>query len=756
MKTTKSSNNIIRGLAVMLLISLFTVLGISQNVVVSSGGTFGGAGTYNIKGNINTSGAGGAVSFSGTVNLNGTTQQQLGVSGSNGLTFATLNAVGTSIKQADVSVAVTDALTVNSGQNLDIQANTLTLSGTSTLTSGSVDVSDAGSTVVFNQTGGGQVALGLTYAGALTLSGTSTKTFSAAGSVAGAFSHSGGDLTVNQDLTVSSATPSFATIADVSATKTLTLSGTGAKSITAVTSTNATGTIDHTGASGLLTIATLTNNLGTINAGAGGVTFTNGATNNGAINGGAGAVTFSSTLAQSAGTITAGSGDIAFGGVVTIDGGTITSGSAGNVLDFNANIVNTAAANITLTGAGEATINGSVNPTGLSFASGSLVTFDGGAQTVPGVTFGNLTIAGSAAKTSGANIGVAGNLSLSQDLDMFSGSDVLTFANAASTVSGAGEVIGSVSRTHTFVGATSYAFNRAEVLATFDSNEPADMTITMRPSVAPTGVGADYVNRFYGVSSSADLTTNNMDLQLYYTDAERVGTAVTAETKMGIRNYNGSTLSKYGTNGGSYTRSVGGDPNTVALTNLNVGLTGIQEFALLPITYETVSSGAWATTATWGSTPDDVPTATDNAEVRHDVSVGAAATIAGLTITDDATFAGKLNVSGANFNATTITNNGGEITVAATRTLTVSGALTNNTGTTSADLITVSGIATLASVANNTTFTVATGGVANLTGAFANNSGSTLNTVGTGALTVTGADLTNAGTINNAGTITVE
>jgi hypothetical protein len=649
-------------------------------------------------------------------------------------------------------------LTVNitGSLNWEIVATTLTLGGTSALTTGSIDVSDAGSTVVYNQTGGNQVVRALTHVGNLTFSGTSTKSFAGAASVAGTFSHSGGDLTVDQDFTVSSATPSFATIADVSATKTLTLSGTGAKSITAVTSTNATGVIDHTGASGLLTIATLTDNLGTINTGAGGVTFTNAAANNGTITGGAGAVTFSSTLAQSAGTITAGSGDIAFDGIVTIDGGTITSAASGSVLNFGANVVNTAAANVTLTSTGEAQFFGSVNTTGLSFASGSTVTFDGGAQVVPGVTFGNLTIAGSAAKTSGANIAVAGNLVLSQDLDMFAGSDVLSFANSGSTVTGTNEVIGAVTRTHQMDAATSYAFNRAEVTALFDGNENNDLTITMRPGVSPNGVGANYVNRFYGVTSSADLTTNNMDLQLYYTDAERQGTAITAETKLGVRGYNGSTLSKYSTASGAYTRNVAGATNTVALTNLNAGLTGIQEFALVPITYQTIASGSWATTATWGSTIDDVPTATDDAEVLHTVDVGAAATIAALTITDDATFAGKLLVDDANFNATTITNNGGEINVSATRTLTVSGALSNNTGTTSVDLITVSGIANLASVTNNTTFTVATGGDVNMTGAFANISGATLNTVGTGSLTITGADLTNGGTVANAGSITLE
>ena len=761
MKTSNYLSNIFRGITVILLVSLFTTFGISQNITVSGTGAFSGTGTINVKGNINTSAAGAGVSIPGTVNLNGTaTLQQLGVSGTNALTFATLNATGSIAKQADVNVAVTDALTVNitGALNLDIQAKTLTLGGTSTLTTGSINVTNAGSTVVYNSAGASQVALPLTYVGGVTLSGVSTKTFSGIASVANAFSHSGGNLSVNENLTVSGATPTFATIADVATTKTLTLSGTGAKTITTVTTTTGTGTIDNTGVSGLMTITNLTGNAGVINGGAGGATFTSAAANSGTITGGTGPVTFSSTLAQSGGTITAGAGDIAFNGIVTATAGTITSAAAGSQLDFNANVDNSSTAAITTTSTGEAFFSGSLNTTGLTFASGSLVTFDGTTQTVPAVTYGNLTIGGaSGTKTGGASFAVAGNLIVNTDLNMFTNTATLSFANATSTVTGTNEVIGAVSRTHAFALTTAYPFNRSDVTASFAANEAADMTITMRPGVAPTGVGANYVARKYEVASTADLTTNNMDLKLYYIDSERNGTALTAENKMGIRKYDGTTLSKYSTNAGAYTR-VDGTTNTIALTKLNQGLSGITEVSLVPITYETIAAGAWATMATWGTSADDQPAITDDAEVRHAVTLGAVATIVGLTITDDATYTGKLSVDGANFTATTITNNGGEVAVSTTRTLTVSGAFTNaaGSGTTPAELVTITGIGTLASVANSKVFTVATGGVANLSAAFTNNSGATLNTVGTGALTITGADLTNAGTIANAGTITVQ
>jgi hypothetical protein len=750
MKQLISTRTMGRGIAVILTLALFAALTLGQNLVVSGSGSFSGSGVINVRGNINTSGAAAAVTIPGTVNLNGSALQQLGVAGSNPLTFATLQALGTSAKQMDVNVTVSDALLVNitGGFNFDVQANTLTLGGTSVLTAGSLDVSDAVSTVIYNRASGSQSALGLTYAGALTLTGAAVKDLSGDVSVAGVFAQSGGDLTVNHNLTVSSATPVFATVADVTGNSTLALSGTGAKAINQISGIAAGSTISNSGASGLLTVTSLAGNGGAINGGAGGVTFTNAATNNGTITGGAGAVTFSNTLAHSAGTITAGAGGVVFNGIPTIASGSITAGT-GSSLDFNTNIANSGT--ISLTGSGVATINGDFTSVGtLSFANGSQVTFDGAAQTIPVATFGNLTIDGSAAKTAAGSLTLAGNLVLNHDLNMFANGGTLSFSNAG-TVTGASEVIGAVQRTHQLNAATAYAFNRAEVTMQFTNNENADVTLTMRPGVAPTGVGANYINRYYGVSSTADLSLNNATLQIYYVDAERVGSTV--ESRYGINKYTGS-LSKLGSNGGTYARVDGIPGNTIALSNVNQGLAGISEFAITPIGFFTIANGNWNSVATWGSTTDDIPTNTDDAEVRHTVAVPVAATIANLTITDDATYTGILNVDGANFTATTITNTGA-VNVSATRTLTVGGAFVNNAG--GASSVTISGIATLAGVTNNAAFTVdGLTAQANLSGAFSNALGATLSTVNSGSVTITGFDLTNAGTISNAGTITVQ
>ena len=689
MKANKSLSNIWRSITVTLLISLFTTFGIGQSIIVTGSGSFTGDGTINVKGNINTNLAGGAVTIPGRVVLNGTaTLQQLGVAGGNALTFDTLIAVGTIGKQADVNITVKDSLRIETGgPAFDIQGTTLTLGGISKINSGSLDVTDNTSTVIYNSNVAAQTVLGLPYAGNVILSNNGLKNFGGTTSVGKAFTHTGGNVTINNNVAINgTGNASFATIANVTGTSTLTLATTGTKSIAAIATTTSGSVIDHTAASGLLTITTLSGNAGAINTGAGGVEFTNAATNSGNIGGGAGPVSFGSTLNHSTGTITAGSGGIAFGGVVTYSSGTITSASSGSVLAFGANVVNSGTAVLSLTSSGAATFAGAVASTGLSFAPPSTVTFNGASQVVPSVTYGNLTLGGTGTASSPASFAVAGNLILNQDLNMFTGGGTLSFANEPSTVTGTYEVIGAVSRTHDFAISTPYAFNRQEVTASFAALQAADMTITMQPGISPSGVGANYVQRKYGVSSSAVLSTNNMDLKLYYTDTERQGTAVTAEARMGIRGYDGITLSKYSTNVGAYTR-VDGVTNTIALTKLNVGLGSIQEFALVPITYATIASGPWTTTGTWGSTLDDIPTATDDATIgaSHTIAVPTVSTIANLTIAST----GGLSVNGANFTATSI-NNSGNLSVSVDRTLLINGGdLTNNGAVTNAGTITI-------------------------------------------------------------------
>jgi hypothetical protein len=740
MKANKSLSNIWRSITVTLLISLFTTLSFGQNIVIQSGSNFTGSGIINVKGNINTTSAGGAVSFPGTVVLNGTaTLQQLGVSGTNALTFTTLNAMGSIAKQADVNVTVTDALTVDitGGSNFDIQAKILTLKGTSTLTTGSIDVTDGGSTVVYDKFGGSQTILGLSYAGAVTLSNTSTKNIGGAGaSVTGAFSHSGGDLTVDQNLTVAYATPSFATIADVSTTKTLTLSGTGAKSITAVATTTGGGAISNTGASGLLTIATLaasngvisggaggvtftnvTTHAGTITGGSGPVTFTNAAANSGTITGGLGKITFGGTLAHSGGTITAGDGDIDFNGVVTRTGGSIASSDVANVLNF-ATAVNGTAGTIDLTGTGAAEFGGAVASTnGLSFATGTTVTYDQASpgQAIADVNYGYLTLksgtktwtlgaertinntldvqASSATTISGAsNLNVTGNIALASDVTK--SDNAVVFANATSAVSGNNEIKGSVTRTITL--AQAYTFNNAAMVMTPTTvGDLSTFTIKSEPgagaSVTNYNLG-NTINRMYTPTHNG--TTATFNLQLSY-----LGSEINGATEGKLKQFANGSIISGNKIAGVYSRTPAGTFGSVSLAGLtSASFTSGQAIALDDrySSFASILAGNWDNASTWSD--GLVPTSSDPVVIASAYGVTIPTAVSAVA-------------------SSVLINNGasGGLTLAGTATLTVSGSLTND----------------------------------NVLGA-----GLTLNT-SSNTVEING-DLTNIGKVVNAGTITVK
>lgn len=338
----------ISGVVALFTVALMAGMAFGQNLVIGVDASFSGAGTYNVKGNITNAGVATAKSISGTVQLNGTLQD-IGTATNGALTFGTLNALGTDTKTMKVNVTVSTALTVNNGAGkfLDVAALTLNIGGTSTLTSGSLNVSNASSVVNYTQTGGSQVALGLTYAGTLGMSGTSTKTLSAAAS-AGTLTHTDGGLTVDQDLTVTgTSTSSIGTLTNVSGTKTLLKNNTGT-----------------------LTIATLSANAGTINLTAAGIiNFIGAVTSGGTIQASAGTLDFDATVTNTSGTLT------------------LTSSAAAN---FGGSFASQAAAGT------------------LSFGGTSTVTYDGGsAQNAAGASYVNLNMSGAGVKTALGNLTIA-------------------------------------------------------------------------------------------------------------------------------------------------------------------------------------------------------------------------------------------------------------------------------------------------------------------------------------------------------------
>lgn len=340
-----------RALVALFSLILLASMAFGQNLNLN-GGTQSLSGTWNVKGNVNNNNASGTYTFSGTVNLNGTTSAQDvgGTTATQPLVFANLNAVGTQIKNQQATVSVNTAFVINSGAAYNVLDNTLNFGGTTAVTSGTFDASNASSIVNYTS-GSSQTVLSSTYGGTLGLQGAGAKTL--AGDVTTAIvTQAGGSgaLTVNNNLTVNGNSASTLTsVADVEATKALTYSGTNT-----------------------LTIETLTDNTGTIDL-----------------------------------TDASGTGVIAFTTAVTNGGGLIRATNNGT-LDFNVDVDNTGGT-IQLQSTSKATLAGNFTAVGtLTFPTGTFVTFDGaGAQNVPGVSFGTLrTLGATTTKTALAGITV--------------------------------------------------------------------------------------------------------------------------------------------------------------------------------------------------------------------------------------------------------------------------------------------------------------------------------------------------------------
>jgi hypothetical protein len=257
---------------------------------------------------------------------------------------------------------VNTAFDITTAVSYVVGANTLNFDGTTANTAGTFNAGNASSIVNFTS-GSSQTILASTYGGTLGLSGAGAKDLGGAVTAA-TVTHTGGNLTVDEDFTINGTTASsLSTIANIAATKTLLKNNTGTLSIASV-SGNA-GTIDLTAA-------------GTIN-------FT-------------GSVTNTSNIQASTGTLD-------FDAAFTNTGGTLTLSSTGAAL-FGGSFASQAAAG-TLTLAGTST-----------------VTYDGGSgQNVAGSTYGNLNMSGAGEKTALANMTIAtafNNGTATTDMDVFS------------------------------------------------------------------------------------------------------------------------------------------------------------------------------------------------------------------------------------------------------------------------------------------------------------------------------------------------
>lgn len=702
MKNTSFAKSLSRGISVLLTIILVAAMAFGQNISSGASATFSGGGTINVAGNITNAAA---VTLPGTVNLTGTSTQTIGSGGT--LQFATLKATAVSTKTIAVNTTVTAAIDVTSATTtqIDIGTNKITLQGTINNTGGAANpykFNGSGAEVDYAGSSSQAVWGTGTHYNKLTLSGSGGFTLAADVTVDAALSHTGGALSIGNNLTTGTSY-AFASITDITATKTLSLSSTGGS------------------------IATLTDNHGIIDAATynSAVTFTNGAKNDGTINGGSGLVKFSSTLDQAAGTITAGSGKIEFDGTVTRDGGSIASSALANTLQFKGAVAgSTGTIDLTSTGAAEygSTIS---STTGLNYAAGTTVTYNGtsAGQVIADMSYaGNLVLTGGtkawtlgAAKTIGGNLtlnansgtsvsgafalNVTGNVALSSDLTV---ADAVVFANTTSAVTNSGgqyDIVGTVTRTHS-LAATAYTFNNpaTTVQATANAGNLTSYSLTVSPGVSPTNyTSSTTINRKIVQSYNAT-GAFTLDVKLGYLNGE-IGTV----TESRLRDFaDGITKTKLVDNVSTdYTR-VGSVLNTnfgsvnlvnIASTSLPTG----KELALDTRFYQfkSIASGAWSAAGTWDA--NAVPTSFDDVEMAatFPVTIADAYAASALSVTIDAS--SSLTVgAGASGTLTVgtggVTNNatGTGLTVANGATLQInSGTLTNNGAVTNNGTITV-------------------------------------------------------------------
>lgn len=633
------------------------------------------------------------VSGTGFVQLDRNTNDHLirSATGSYPIVFSNLRMIQGRPVTLQVDVTVTTNLQIGNGANpytaggngFDIGTRTLTLSGASSyLATSTAPLTFTNGTVVFNGTSSQSIlnrAAGVNY-GTLTLSGSGAKSIQAGGTVtASSLTQTGGQLTVTENLDVTGSA-SIADLGAISAGKTFRFTSSATSgSITSLANTG-TGTFENA-ANITVTIGTLASNAGTItqSGAAGTIAFTNDITNSG--------------------TITTATGTLDFNGTGTQNntGGTISVTGAGNVY-FAGDIAS--------------------NPGTLSFSAASTVTYDGAAQNIAtGVTYGNLVAGGSAAKTANGNLTVAGSLTLNQNINQTSGALTLT-STTANNVLGSGEVLGAVRRSHAFTSGQNYRFNRADVYIGTATTASSDITLTMTPATSPSNpVSTKYVQRKYEITPTA---MGNLEaLQLYYAGGEPQGGI--NEAKIGVRAYNGTSWSKITNSGMTRTSGSG----LVTYSGLNNSLAGVTELGMFAIDFRTVANNAnISTPAGWDE--NQMPDSEDDATIAHTgvVTGNAPVTVNSLTV-----------LTGAD-----VTTNGANGTITASSTV-INGALTASLAN-----VTLGDV----DVASGASLTIASG--RSLSATSLDNSG-TVTINGTGQVinsitNSTGASLTVSGTLD--------
>ncbi|MGD0591523.1 MAG: hypothetical protein ABSA44_12125 [Bacteroidota bacterium] len=710
MKSSLSKTFVGRSLYALLTIALIAAMAMGQgNLIIGTGSTYTGAGTYVIKANIKNTGVAAATVIGGTVTMGSTTQlQTIGITTNGEIDFGTLNintTFGANSTTAAVTTKVSTSLAIAANSVYSIGANALTIDALSSIGASGSLATAALSTVTFDGAGAQTILGGFTYSGALTLSGAGAKTMSSVGltTVSQAFSHSGaGALTISSGGLTLGTTGAFATVNNNGGTLT---GGSGAATFSGLLTQGGGNLVSGSG--GLVLNLGLTNTSGAITVGAGQSMAVSGAQ----FAYTAGALSFDPASTVTYGGLATSIVPSTYGNLtLTTDAKTFPAGttSVATLLTASSNMtitgtlaMSTAAANANI--AGDFTDNGT-----FTAASGAgVVTFSGVTQAIAGTatpTFRNLTLGGTGAKTASTsiNISTGGQLAVNQPLTM-SLANVLTMKSGAlaPSFSSQTEITGSMA--WEAPTAASYTFNNSATIVTFTGADAArTFTLKSAPGTYPTGNSVGHtVNRSF-TASYASWATGNVNLQLAYLQAEGSALGVTEAKLKDFQNGGiGSANKVPGLPSARVTSGVG--------TFGSVTYSGLTIAQLLPASnnalalddrfnmFNSIASAAWGINSTWDA--GAVPGAFDDVVITgtHSVTIPDAYAASALSVTFDA--------AGTNL-------------------------LTVGTG--------ASG-----------TLAVGTGGLIN------NNTLGGLTVSAGGAVTITGADLTNNGKITNAGTITV-
>ena len=192
-------------------------------------------------------------------------------------------------------------------------------------------------------------------------------------------------------------------------------------------------------------------------------------------------------------------------------------------------------ASLTVSGSAVMDVKGNWTNNGTFTCGTGTVTFSGtSAQTITGNTvFENLTINNAAGVTASNNLTVNGTLTLTSanpdashgTLDM--GIYTLSMLSASATVSGNGDVSGTVKRTHTFTNNVQYSFGSQYTSLTFlgIGTQPNELTckISLNNAIGVGGSASKFVSRNYIFSQTGTTGTDRVAVNLHYLTTELNG-----------------------------------------------------------------------------------------------------------------------------------------------------------------------------------------------------------------------------------------